>query len=244
MSGGEYHPYDIATYNGIAYNCTVAVNDSTTTPDQDTGHWEVFAGGGQAVAKYITLTGTSGVLTEEQFATLQESALNYIILDGYIYNCQYNDTLTNTTKRYTSVASFSVARTQINTITISATTRIWSLIQNTNLKTYMHNISIYVENQLAAHLYYIDNTSTAITRDNFLNRIRSKYSNGSVLASGICYSGDNQGAIYEFLPESTGNVAKFGIVRSNSGGTASVAQQDVAFNLGTVTVADSVNQIN
>lgn len=40
----EHHPYDVVTYNGNAYICTLAVN-SNTPPPSDTTHWDLFAGG-------------------------------------------------------------------------------------------------------------------------------------------------------------------------------------------------------
>ena len=40
----EYHPYDIVEYNGSSYCCTQTVINSTTTPDVDVQHWNLFAG--------------------------------------------------------------------------------------------------------------------------------------------------------------------------------------------------------
>ena len=46
VQGGAYNPYDIVTYNGSSYNCTVAINPSNTPPSADTAHFELFAKGG------------------------------------------------------------------------------------------------------------------------------------------------------------------------------------------------------
>ena len=46
VQGGAYNPYDIVTYNGSSYNCTVAVNPSNVPPNVDTAHFELFAKGG------------------------------------------------------------------------------------------------------------------------------------------------------------------------------------------------------
>ena len=46
VQGGAYNPYDIVTYNGSSYNCTVASSPSNTPPSVDTEHFELFAKGG------------------------------------------------------------------------------------------------------------------------------------------------------------------------------------------------------
>lgn len=46
VQGGAYNPYDIVTYNGSSYNCTVAISPSNTPPSVDTEHFELFAKGG------------------------------------------------------------------------------------------------------------------------------------------------------------------------------------------------------
>lgn len=47
-SGSNYAAYDVVTYNGSTYDCILAINNSTTTPDLDAAHFGIMAAKGLA----------------------------------------------------------------------------------------------------------------------------------------------------------------------------------------------------
>lgn len=51
IDDNEYHPYDVAVYEGAAYVCKNAVSGSNTPPPDDTTNWDTFAAKGADGAK-------------------------------------------------------------------------------------------------------------------------------------------------------------------------------------------------
>ena len=108
--GGAYNPYDIVTYNGSSYNCTVAINPSNTPPSADTTHFELFAKGGDQGPKgdqgeqgIQGIPGPIGPSGEINFYDLIEKGNKTLIVSGVS-----SDTINSNSKGRSTITGLAV----------------------------------------------------------------------------------------------------------------------------------------
>lgn len=139
VSDNEYHVDDIATYNGTAYICIVAISGSTTPPPSDTSHWQVFAAAGDNGVNVITLSPDSaqeGTITAEQMQLLQAND-NYIVSLNNENYFPMDKEHTAGTLVYTHVGQTNTSTYTIKCITFTIASNTWELTsQDTQKRLY------------------------------------------------------------------------------------------------------------
>lgn len=136
----------------------------------------------------ITLTGTSGTLTDDQLSILQANDFNYIVLDNEIYNLQ-DKNHEDGYLVYTHVGSDTSQNYFIKTITITISSKGWLLNIKTEKKLYLHLLSIGRSGNdspnFAGMINFLSNTSEPYTDNDvrFLRDVNNQTKDNGVIVT-------------------------------------------------------------
>lgn len=196
----------------ILYQC-VAINIEDLTYE-----WKQIGGGssgGEIQEIQLDDTLTTGTLTTEQLAVLQENAQNYITYKSYVYRFVNSNTYGLT---YISIDADNItagtmgAYVNFNQIYISKSTGTWSYSGPATLRElYIHNIKgsphpNYQDAKFTFYLSYINNMSYGLTMN----------SNFIAMLSGNGYTGSSCLTCNGFIQMNSINYMITGISRTSS----------------------------
>lgn len=216
---GAVTQFYLNTIDKKLYQCksiTTSETDSTSTYEwQEVGGSSGGSSGGEIQEIQLDDTLTTGTLTTEQLAVLQENAQNYITYKSYVYRFANSNTYGLT---YISIDADNIAAgtmgayVNFNQIYISKSTGTWSYSGPATLRElYIHNIKgsphpNYQDAKFTFYLSYINNMSYSLTMA----------SNFIALLSGNGYTGSSCLTCNGFIQMNSINYMITGISRTSS----------------------------
>lgn len=216
---GAVTQFYLNTIDKKLYQCksiTTSETDSTSTYEwQEVGGSSSGSSGGEIQEIQLDDTLTTGTLTTEQLAVLQENAQNYITYKSYVYRFANSNTYGLT---YISIDADNIAAgtmgayVKFNQIYISKSTGTWSYSGPATLRElYIHNIKgsphpNYQDAKFTFYLSYINNMSYSLTMA----------SNFIALLSGNGYTGSSCLTCNGFIQMNSINYMITGISRTSS----------------------------